>query len=740
MRVGKIVSFSVVILLITILFAGVATVPAAAQFDTMQFRYNSSHTGDYSPVAGAAASNGQLLWNDTSGDWVSSTPAIANGVVYVGGADHNVYALNANNGVQLWSYTTRNSITASPAIANGVVYVGSDDNNVYALNATTGAKLWNYTTGSYVESSPAIANGVVYVGSEDHNVYALNATTGAKLWTYTTGSLVYSSPAVINGVVFVGSNDGNLYAIGNAAAGLEALLIDAGWGFVGLVFVGLVIAFWRSGRGSVHAAPLAGLAIMRRKISAFTIVLLIWLTLYVIYRLSGISFSILEIAGALTHGGLGLLTLYYVLSPVATILYAFAIVGIVAHYYRGETASLLRWGPLCGIAGAAANVVAGVVLFYYQTPTPGFNTMTTAMLEVLAAYILVLMTGVPSYVEYLKEGAPVATERVAQAARSGRLSTALTRHIENIEVSIDRTRKRIRRDLTLLTVSLPPIFIGTIVIVAFAGGPMLLMTIVYALFGIFFLIVAVAFSSLLKKPRFVLLSVNYSDADLESIAAAERRALVKDARERLALFLLVYAFPVLFWVALLMKASLSSSLAEPTVSVAVLMLSALVCFLVGYWVLTRSAVAAISLDEPALHGLLDASVGVLPTKVHAGEAHSVLMDFNIAAASGGATLSAGDAPAFDAGSPRAHYEIELQAAGAAVDGEKRCILFDVPATLKGIWSCSFPNAGTQALHLLLHAVRPARAQTEADALNREPILPTLTTCAWTEDLLRRRTT
>jgi len=53
MSVPKIVSFSVVILLITVLFAGAVTVPAAAQYDTMQYRYNAQHSGDYSPVAGA---------------------------------------------------------------------------------------------------------------------------------------------------------------------------------------------------------------------------------------------------------------------------------------------------------------------------------------------------------------------------------------------------------------------------------------------------------------------------------------------------------------------------------------------------------------------------------------------------------------------------------------------------------------------------------------------------------------
>ena len=67
---------------------------------------------------------------------------------------------------------------SSPAVANGVVYVGSYDDNVYALNATSGAKLWSYPTGRAVISSPAVANGVVYVGSYDGNVYAFDQQGG----------------------------------------------------------------------------------------------------------------------------------------------------------------------------------------------------------------------------------------------------------------------------------------------------------------------------------------------------------------------------------------------------------------------------------------------------------------------------------------------------------------------------------------------------------------------------------
>ena len=164
------------------------------------------------------ATTGAYLWSYTTENSIYSSPIVTNGVVYVGSYDYYLYALNATTGAYLWRYFIGSYITTSPAVANGVVYVGSYDRNLYALNATTGAYLWSYTTGNPIDSSPAIANGVVYVGSYDRNLYALNATTGAYLWSYTTGSYIYSSPAVANGVVYVGSEDNRLYAL-NATTG-----------------------------------------------------------------------------------------------------------------------------------------------------------------------------------------------------------------------------------------------------------------------------------------------------------------------------------------------------------------------------------------------------------------------------------------------------------------------------------------------------------------------------------------
>jgi outer membrane protein assembly factor BamB len=111
----------------------------------------------------------------------------------------------------LWTFQTGNMTESSPAVANGVVYVGADDSNLYALDGKTGAKLWSARLEHYVDS-PAVANGVVYVASS-FNVYAVNARTGAKLWVYKVGYNVYGA-AVANGMVYIGQAAGISFAFG----------------------------------------------------------------------------------------------------------------------------------------------------------------------------------------------------------------------------------------------------------------------------------------------------------------------------------------------------------------------------------------------------------------------------------------------------------------------------------------------------------------------------------------------
>ncbi len=235
--------------------------------DWAKYRFGPANTGynPYENVIGPSNVAGlKTAWTGVTGtvqgDVVTSSPAVANGVAYIGSADSQaaskLYAFSAAgttgcSGTRktckpLWTGTIQpfgNYIVSSPAVANGVVYVGSEDGVLYAFSAagTTGCSgtprtckpLWTATTRGAIESSPAVVNGVVYVGSDDTKLYAFSAagTTGCSgtrkrckpLWTGTTGAtggpIGYSSPAVANGMVYVGagaSGGGKLYAFSAA--------------------------------------------------------------------------------------------------------------------------------------------------------------------------------------------------------------------------------------------------------------------------------------------------------------------------------------------------------------------------------------------------------------------------------------------------------------------------------------------------------------------------------------------
>src|SRR5688572_2423850 len=91
-----------------------------------------------------------------------------------------------------WQFETDGRVDSTPAVVDGVVYVGSDDGNIYAVAVDTAEERWRFTTGGAVDSSPAIASGVVYVGSADGSFYALDASSGEERWRFETGGAITS--------------------------------------------------------------------------------------------------------------------------------------------------------------------------------------------------------------------------------------------------------------------------------------------------------------------------------------------------------------------------------------------------------------------------------------------------------------------------------------------------------------------------------------------------------------------
>jgi outer membrane protein assembly factor BamB len=163
--------------------------------------------------ASPAPHTGKLLWNYTTSGGISSTAAVANGMVFIGTTNGKFYALNMSTGKLIWNITAGN-LYSSPAVADGMVFIGSDYNSsVFAFDIFSGKKLWNYTTGGSIWSSPVVSNGRVFIGSNNRGVLSLNEFNGQLVWNYTVGNSIYSSPAVVDGRVFIGAYNNKFYAL-----------------------------------------------------------------------------------------------------------------------------------------------------------------------------------------------------------------------------------------------------------------------------------------------------------------------------------------------------------------------------------------------------------------------------------------------------------------------------------------------------------------------------------------------
>jgi outer membrane protein assembly factor BamB len=219
-----------------------------AQAQSM-FRGDAAHSG--TSAGQAPRQFHRVKWKFPTGDRVVSSPVYQDKVLYFGGDDGNIYAVDAETGRQIWKRSTGGPVPSTPAVANGTVYAVSYDGRLYALNAQTGAVRWKFATGGERRfeakgihgreprnqtmadqfdtflSSPVVVQDAVYFGSGDGNLYALDANSGELKWKFKTGDVVHASPAYADGVLYVGSWDSFFYAV-EAATGKEKWRFQGG--------------------------------------------------------------------------------------------------------------------------------------------------------------------------------------------------------------------------------------------------------------------------------------------------------------------------------------------------------------------------------------------------------------------------------------------------------------------------------------------------------------------------------
>ena len=196
------------------LFAGVAGVAGVAVAGLAAGGWALSQNG--SPASNSAQSP-RALWTRQTGGPVTSGAAIDGGLVYIGGHDGHVYALEAANGKLARTIPADGAVLAAVTVSGGLLVAGSEGRRVYGVPTGSSKPAWTYVTGGPVRGKPAVAGGVVYVGSDDHYLYALDATHGGRIWRAKTdgavrsGVLAAGNPLALD-YVYAGADDGVLYA------------------------------------------------------------------------------------------------------------------------------------------------------------------------------------------------------------------------------------------------------------------------------------------------------------------------------------------------------------------------------------------------------------------------------------------------------------------------------------------------------------------------------------------------
>ena len=156
------------------------------------------------------AVNGDVKWQTgTQGSSfgrtgrIYSTPTVAFGRVYVGSVDNRVYSFDQDTGALAWSHSTGDWVYSSPAVAQvpgapPTVYIGSLDQNFYALDARDGSVRWTKDLGGNVIGAASVIGDVVYVGVIGPNIgtFGFNADDGHQVFEHELGEY---NPVVSDG-------------------------------------------------------------------------------------------------------------------------------------------------------------------------------------------------------------------------------------------------------------------------------------------------------------------------------------------------------------------------------------------------------------------------------------------------------------------------------------------------------------------------------------------------------------
>ena len=189
-------------------------------------------------------SDGSFAWTFSAGRPIYGAARLTDDAVYFTADNGYLFRLERASGKEVWRYELGDErvsrITGHPAvydwdwhgprplIAGGVVYVGSGDGSLHAVDAANGTRRWRAETKGRIRGGAALDGERVVVGSADQFVYAFDRASGRELWKHDSGAAVEDEPLVADGKVFIGNRGIGMIALSSATG--ERLWQTTFWG------------------------------------------------------------------------------------------------------------------------------------------------------------------------------------------------------------------------------------------------------------------------------------------------------------------------------------------------------------------------------------------------------------------------------------------------------------------------------------------------------------------------------
>ncbi len=132
-----------------------------------------------------AKNDGHQVWH-LSNTQFNAVPAYdpATGYLYAGGADGQLYKINASNGTVAQTYAAGSGLNKSVLLVGNYAYVITDSGDLHKVNTSNMTRAWVYSAGSGVSTPAAYssARGLILFATDDLDVHAIKDADGSALW------------------------------------------------------------------------------------------------------------------------------------------------------------------------------------------------------------------------------------------------------------------------------------------------------------------------------------------------------------------------------------------------------------------------------------------------------------------------------------------------------------------------------------------------------------------------------